>query len=144
MSKLKLKNHAIQLEYIGVHEYHVRTFVPPTADIEINPSDIKLSVSHDKYDEENKIICVSMEAQIGEDNEECGMPLFLNIVLTGIFRVNEDNFEKKYIKDFAKDNVPYILLPYMREHLYALSVRCGINPITLPLSQVPTSKKTKK
>ena len=135
-----MKEHPIQLEYLGVKELHVRSFVPPAKDLEIESNDMTVSIGHGDYDEERKILCVSMGVQLGKDDVDCGLPLFLKVEVTGVFKVDDNRFDIKNIEDFAENNAPYILNPYIREHVFALSARCGFRPIIMPLIEVPTRK----
>ena len=47
-------------------------------------------------------------------------------------------FSVEQLPSWAKVNAPMILFPFLREQVYALTARCGYNPIILPMIHVPT------
>jgi len=65
----------------------------------------------------------------------------MRIELSGEFEIDENQFDKKYINDWAMKNAPAILFPFLREQAYALSIRCGFPPFIIPLIQLPSIQK---
>ena len=96
-----------------------------------------------EYDQDEKEIGVSAKIESGFDDEE-SQPYSIRIEIVGSFRVDEDRFDVGDLEDWARRNAPLILFPYLREHAYALSSRCGFDPLILPLMEVPTFRKPRK
>lgn len=137
-----MDKHPIQLVYLGIRELLIKSNIPPQPDgqlPELEEGKFRLQTGLTDYDEENKAIGVALKLEIGiDDEEEC--PFSLRIELYGHFLVDDKKFPKDKIQDWALNNAPYILMPYMREQVFALTSRCGFQPVILPLTQVPTSK----
>ena len=58
---------------------------------------------------------------------------------------NTDEFDSDDLKNFAEHNVPYHVWPFFREHLCSTLAKMHIQPITIPMLQVPIAhQKTKK
>jgi preprotein translocase subunit SecB len=138
MSKKKLlKHHPIQLQSIEILELYVRLHeqVPPS--ISINQEDAKLLHGYKEFDEENSTINIAIKFEIGM-GEECKTPFSMKVELAGLFHIDTEVFKKEHISHWAQNHSLYILLPYLREHVFGLTSRCGLPPIILPLLDVPT------
>lgn len=99
-----------------------------------------ISVGHGEYDTDNKTITVGLKLEIDEIEGHPTPPFLLTIEIVATFKVDETKFNRDNIIDFARRNAPYIMMPYLREHAYALTAKCGFKPIVLPLTEVPTVK----
>ncbi len=72
------------------------------------------------------------------------VPFALRVHIMGQFKVDESTFDKAKIDKWARINAPYILYPYLREHVFALTARSGFDPVLLPLVELPTIKIERK
>jgi preprotein translocase subunit SecB len=129
--------HAIQLSSVKVVELFIKSNRPPDASIEAEGGDFNFSSAHSSYDPESKIIRVTVAIEIGMEDKP-KTPFSMKIRLVGFFKVDEDKFNITHIGHWAEHNAPMILFPYIREHAFALSARCGFRPVLLPLLEVPT------
>jgi preprotein translocase subunit SecB len=130
--------HPIQLISINIDELFIKVKKhPQSEDLTLGSEEFKLRTGRSKYDEENHIIQVGVKLEIGGEEDQKS-PFDLRIAISGVFQVDETKFEKAHLDDWAKQNAPIILYPYLREQAYALTARCGFPGIILPLLQVPT------
>jgi preprotein translocase subunit SecB len=137
MQERIFEKHAIQLDNIEIRQLCFKA--EPKVDGEKQPlPELITLVGKSKYDPVAKRILVGMMLRPKDSNNS-----FLIVELVGIFTVDEEKFDVKLLDNWAEKNAPFILLPYLRENAYALSVRAGIDPIILPLTEVPTSGKEK-
>lgn len=93
------------------------------------------------YDESNAIIGVKVELSIKPEStepEQLDRPFSLLVAVAGQFKVDAEQFPTHLLQDWAVNNAPIVLLPFIREHAYSLSARAGFNPVLLPLVEVPT------
>lgn len=138
MEEKKYQGHPIQLVHLKVTKLFIEPNLDVKQDLETDTGKFSLVTGHGDYDEEDKIITVSTGAKIS--SEDGDNPFDLDIELLGIFEVDEDRFPLIHIEDWAKRNAPIILYPYLREHVYSLTTRCGFTGALLPLLEVPTFK----
>lgn len=130
------KLHGIQLASVGVIELSIKANQLPNEDIDDQPSDLSIKSGHGEYDEDEKTIQVGLQLEYGMEDES-DTPYSMRIELFGNFEIDEKNFNKQYISNWAKENAPFILFPFLREHAYALPIRCGFDPLILPLLHLP-------
>lgn len=137
--------HPIQLESLNVKELYIRANVPPDVKTGVEETAFTLGVASSEYDEERQQIVVGVKAEVGGDEEaEEKLPFNLKVELAGRFRVDETRFPMDEINHWARRNAPLVLIPYLREHIFALTARCGFKPMMLPLLEVPTYKFSNK
>lgn len=130
------KLHAIQLTELNVVELHIRVNESPSSDDEGDKKNFRLATGNSEYDDKNQCIYVGVKLEVGME-ENANSPFSMKIELGGLFKVDESRFSRDNIKDWAQRNAPLVLFPYLREHAFALSSRCGFSLI-LPLIEVPT------
>jgi preprotein translocase subunit SecB len=131
------KLHAIQLVSVDVIELYIRLQSSSAAQAEIKREDISVFSGHNTYDEESKTIQVRIKIEVGMEKAS-KFPFVMRVELGGMFRVDEERFPIEHLEHWASKNAPMILFPYMREHVFALTARCGLPPMILPLVEVPT------
>ncbi len=138
-SKESLKLYPVQLVNFGVKELSIRAHVPPEgSDAKIDLKDCSIITGHSDYDVEEKTISVSLKLEAGGKEDDL---VTMKIELMGLFQVlDEKRFPISRISEWASHNAPVILYPFLREHVYALTARCGFKPLTLPLVVVPVFK----
>jgi preprotein translocase subunit SecB len=130
-----LDPYPIQLIQLGVRELSIRADVSPDEDATIALQDCSIRVGHSKYNEQDKTIGVSLKLEVGKDEND---PVTLRIQVIGLFQVDEGRFPMNRLLEWAMGNAPVIMLPFLREHAYALTSRCGFKPLILPLAEVNT------
>ncbi|MGB5118833.1 MAG: hypothetical protein WBO26_18060 [Providencia rettgeri] len=134
---MKTKKHAIQLVDFKTIEitFKVRNSLAFSNDIDCD--EFSLMTGHSPFNQENNTINVMAKAIIGESDD---FPLYICIDVRGTFVVDTELFDVQYIESWAKRNAPYILYPYLREHVHSISCRVGLKEVMLPLLEVPTFK----
>lgn len=117
------------------------------ANVEPNPLEgvevpYSLKTASSKYDSDKKIINVKVKFEIVDvkGTTEPKPPFVMLVELMARFKVDESRFPVDKINDWAKRNAPIIIYPYLREHVYALTLKAGFMPMLLPLVEVPTFK----
>lgn len=138
-----IKLHPVQLLDIGVRELYIRSNVVPSITVGAEPQECTIKVSKSFYSQKRKRVVVSLMLEVGTDQDESKAPYSMRIELTGIFEVKGTEFTAEQVTDWANRGAPYVLFPYLREHAYGLSARCGFMPLILPLVEVPTFKVEK-
>ncbi len=133
------KLHGIQLKSVNVTELFIKVKHINEAQTE-NKTEFTIQSGCSEYDEEKKVIHVGLQFRYGTE-EKSDTPFLMRIELSGEFEIDEDQFDKKYVNDWAMKNAPAILFPFLREQAYALSIRCGFPPFILPLIQLPSIQK---
>jgi preprotein translocase subunit SecB len=138
MTEKKTKLHGIQLTEIKIVQLSIKVNQTSTF-IEQPNIDFSINQGHTKYDQENKKINVAAKLiTVKKDDQE--NPFDLVVELFGVFVVDESHFPIEHIEDWAKRNAIMLLIPFLREHVYSLTVRCGLPPMIVPLFTVPTLK----
>lgn len=131
----------IQANFISVRELFIQPHVPADRRLEIPSGDLIFKTAHSAYDDTRQIIEVGVQLEYGiETKPDQLVPYSLRVHLMGQFRVDEQQFDIAKIDTWARINAPYILYPYLREHVFALTARCGFDPVLLPLVELPTFK----
>lgn len=136
----KLKLHPIQMISLGVLELYIKANERPDLSKKVEPEIISFSIGHNEYDKENSTIQVATKIEVGMEKKKAKTPFSMKIEIIGEFKVDENQFPVDKILDWAARNAPLIMFPYLREHAYSLTARCGFYPMVLPLMQVPTFK----
>lgn len=77
------------------------------------------------------------EPELDAEGDVTGIPYFLFVEVVGIFEVDESKFPPDRIYEWANANAMYVMYPYLREHVYALTSRAGFRPLLLELLEVP-------
>lgn len=135
------KLHGIQLVSVETRELFIRLNGPVEIDVESMYRDhVQIDSGHSPFNQETSNICVGLRAALGVE-EDSTLPVSMKIEVVGLFNVNLDEFPEGQIESWANRNAPIILYPFIREHGVALTVRCGLPPLILPLIQVPTLEK---
>jgi len=133
----ELKLHPIKLLNVQILELYLKINDATKAFKLQDEESRKFSFSsgHSEYNANNKIIAVATKVEIGTEGDN---PFTLRVELIGEFQVNEESFPVDKITHWAKHNAPILLVPYLREQVYSLSVRSGLVPILLPLVELPS------
>lgn len=127
--------HPIQLKEILISHLEIKIFdhnkaLNFTGDVE-QEMKIRTAASFDESPE----IDVGIKAtvcpkKVHESEEPC---FIVSVDLTGLFLIDLQRFNTEDLKDWVKINAPYLLLPYVREHVYGVASRAGIRGLMLPL-----------
>lgn len=133
-----MDRHPIQLIDVTVEELYFKKRghkKPEDQELEFS-----LTVSRSDYDETEKMFSVKVEIEVEPEKESALKPYEMRLSIAGHFKVDEDHFPNDKIYTFAERNAPIILIPYIREQAYSLTVRAGVEPLIFPLVQVPSFK----
>lgn len=129
--------HAIQLRALQVLEISAKLKDGRRLDDEpIDASVVTLTSGHSAYNNDEHAILVKIGAEIGQDEDS--LPFEIRVAILGAFEVDESRFPLVHISDWAQRNAPLVLYPYLREQVYNLTSRLGIQSVLLPLFEVPT------
>lgn len=136
--------HAIQIETINTIKLSIEKNEDYTKPHE-SKNDFMMHCATTDYDQENKIICVKLSVFIGFDkdkNKIIDAEFWMEVVIEGIFSVDESSFPMDKINVWANQNAPLILYPYAREAAFSLTNRIlDDSAAILPLLTLPTIKK---
>lgn len=115
-------------------------FVMPEANIVNNDLDFNINVDLDR---DHNIAVVTLGCIINNNFESANKPLYLEVVLQGIFTFESD-IEEKFLENLLTTNAVAIIFPYMRAIVGNISVNSGIPPIILPIMNVVELLKQQK
>lgn len=139
LQEKRYKLHAIQLKNVRVSDLSIHVNLSAPKDAE--GGSFTMETGRSAYDKELKQIQVKVAVKIGQDDDK-NAPFTLEVVLHGLFSVDETRFNPEFVEDWAEKNAPLVLYPYVREQVYALTARTGFNEALLPLLEIPTYKIT--
>jgi preprotein translocase subunit SecB len=130
--------HAIQLASIETRELFIRINERTDKDlIPIYKEAIEMASAHSDFNKEENTVNVGLRLSLGME-DETELPVSIRIEVIGTFTVDTDEFDEGKIEEWADKNAPFILYPFIRENGVALTTRCGLPAMILPLVQVPT------
>lgn len=136
----KMKKHPIQLMQMQVHEILFKRNKNFSTNDEGEEPNLKIGTGHEIFDD-GAVLAVGIKAKT---ENSATAKYNIAVELVGLFSVS-DGFDKQFLSEWAEENAPFLLLPYVREHIYSLSLRAGLNPLFLPTVEVPPlSKETKE
>lgn len=135
---MTMKHHPIQLQGAYIDHLEVSVLDRHRFHDDDYAKDFKYKIYQTDFDDETSEVSVKVELVIEPGEEKLDRPFSMRIVVVGHFKVDTEKFPVNFIPDWCQNNAPIILLPFIREHAYSLSVRAGFNPIILPLVEVPS------
>ncbi len=130
--------HPVQLQWVTARELFIKLARPLGRDYRLPAEEVRLESAASAYDPASGTVEVSLQALAGGETDAEGAALRLKVLLVGHFTVNEALFPPDQIEEWTALGAPMTLYPYLREEVSALTARCGITPLVLPLLQVPT------
>ena len=92
--------------------------------------DFKIRKQIEYFEDENNTMHVSIEAKIFENPTENNYPFSMNVMLTGIFELENCDLDKR--ESFAEVNSIAILFPYLRAIVSTFTANANIQPLILP------------
>lgn len=129
-----LVKHPIQLLQIQIHELSFKVNKQCSDVLSADEPEFSIGFGH-TIEEDGKIVAVGVKAKTKNAKKS---KYSITVEVVGIFSVGKP-FDKAIVPDWVSKNAPFILLPYLREHIYALSLRAGVSPFYLPLIQIPST-----
>lgn len=136
-----MKPHPIQLLNVQVEELNIIVHDRVSFLNTDYPKTFDYSVSRTNFDDQNNLIAVKVDLEIKpEDEGIIDRPFSLKVSVSAQFSVDVTKFPIDKIYIWAENNAPIVILPYVREHVYMLTMRSGFDPVILPLVEVPTIK----
>src|SRR4051812_27472557 len=131
----------IQPKFIAVRELYIKAHTPPNQRLGVNADEIIFKSSHTDYDAERHVIEIGAQVEYGiETKPDEVVPYSLRVHIMGQFKIDEAVFGREKIDLWARINAPFILYPFLREHVFSLTARSGFDPLLLPLVLLPTVK----
>lgn len=147
---MKFEHHPIQLADITVLQLNMTVNDPQVARDFEGEISLKLDIGRSEFVEDDPNISVGirvlfnsisselMDAEEQESDEN--PPAFSGEVeLLGHFTVDYSKFKFEHLASWAKINAPFLLLPFVREHVYGLALRAGVKGLVFPLFVQPGS-----
>ncbi len=129
-----MKHHPIQLIDLQIRELRILVNNPAECQKDNLEAKVAYQVGSHTFKDDKDILMAGLRCLINIDQENAPFEVLVDIV--GVFTVG-DEFPRDKVEHFAKHNAPIILMPYIRENVYSLAIRAGVN-VHLPLVQVPT------
>ena len=142
-----LQPHPLELVKVDVVQLTFVTNKRPTLETYIDGRNVELSIRQDQIDTKDDWLQVFVRAAYGipgidcEPEEAPPTDCSLIVELAGTFRKHKD-LPRETLELFQNNGALITLTPYLREHVYSLSARAGIQPIIIPILQVPIFKLT--
>lgn len=141
--------HPVQLQFVTARELFIKLYRPLGRDYVIPEADVRIESAASAYDAASRTVQVSVQAMVGPETEYSaerlaallageGVAVRLRVLLVGQFKVDSGLFPLEQLDEWTAIGAPLTLYPYLREEVSALTSRCGISPLILPLLQVPT------
>ena len=143
--------HPVQLQFVAVRELFIKTYRHLPHDFILADSDVHMESVFTGYMAETKTLQINAGVHTGENRDlteeeekrlvrENGLSLRMRVKVVGQYSVDETRFPLDLLDEWAKKGGAMTLFPYVREQVYALTARCGIRPVILPVMQLPTIK----
>ncbi len=125
--------HPVQLKSAEVNEIQFKSNLVSLKGIKV--SEFTLSFARSDYVEEDRCIDILLGFEAG-DVDLGKEKYFIKVLLRGRL-ITSAEMPREKVEAWAEKAAPFVLMPYLREQVYSLSVRCGMSPVTVPLYQVP-------
>lgn len=131
--------HPIQLKDIFVSELSAFVHDQDAARDFVGNVHVNTKMGNTPYEEGSSFVGVRVNATVAPAiTEGQEKPSFeLTVKLEGNFEVDISKFKPEYIDEWARVNAMYLILPYVREHMYGLALRAGIRGVMLPTLVIP-------
>lgn len=131
--------HPIQLRDILISRLSIQINDAKTAHDYEGEIELSLQVGTSKLVKEVGHIGVGILANVIPKVSESGTaPAFVvDVELNGQFTVDLEAFKFEDLERWSKVNAPFLLLPYVREHVYSLAIRAGVKGLIFPLFVQP-------
>ncbi|MFC8751016.1 hypothetical protein ACN429_23055 [Pseudomonas oryzihabitans] len=138
---MAMDKHPIQLVSLNVEELYLKVLDRFKFDGTDYAQDFSLSVGRSDYDPVEKHIFVKLTMEfVPELDKELDRPYEMRVQVAGQFQVDDEKFPADKVHNWAEYNAPMILIPFIREQSYSLSMRAGFEGLIVPLITVPTIK----
>lgn len=101
-------------------------------DFEEMPVSIDFSITRkiEYINDEDNTFLVTLDIRIFENASENNYPFSMNISITGIFEIDDNNVKDK--ENFAEVNSIAILFPYLRSIVSTYTANANVQPLILP------------
>jgi preprotein translocase subunit SecB len=134
-------SYPVQPNFIAVRELYIKAHTPPNQRLGINADELIFKSSHTDYDDVRHVIEIGAQVEYGIETKATeAVPYSLRVHIMGQFQIDEAVLGREKIDLWARINAPYILYPFLREHVFSLTARSGFDPLLLPLVLLPTVK----
>ncbi len=144
MNNSNNRRHPIQLNEIAVSKLSVVINDHDKALDYQGSVSMQMAIGKSDFSLEEKSISIGLRVKVGPVNSEDstdfdsygsdgGCIFLVEVELYGNFVVDLDRFQQKHIEPWSRINAPFLLFPYVREHVYGLANRAGMRGLILPL-----------
>lgn len=152
---MEFKLHPIQLRFVAVRELYIRTFYPPAVSAKYSPATSNLQANAAPLDPQTNVVQIGLHFRSGRETDPTDedlasmkasqeQPFRVVVQIVAEFFVDTNKFPAEKVPAWAKINAPAILFPFLREQVFALTARCGFNPLILPMIHLPTTPREKE
>lgn len=141
-SESSVSIHPVSLNWVSPRELRFFASKRGTSDLRIGDEDFRLGDRHSEFDTDTNTIHVFLRGEIGKENDPSGLPFYLLVELVGQFSVDTTRFPVEKLELWAGKVAPYVMYPFLREHIYGLSSRAGYPSVMIPLLEVPSLKQS--
>lgn len=135
MSAFIPQNHPIQLMKVDIKELFFKSNESSDPNYEFPEDHIRVGIGCSEPSEQD-FFSIGIKISLGSEEDQSNK-YFAKIELIGHFYIDTENFKLEHLPSWTKNNAPIVLLPFIREHLYSITLRAGFKPFILPLIQVP-------
>lgn len=143
--------HPIQLVRVALVQMVFTNIKPPSLATRIDPTTVAISHSPGGVNVEKRSFTHFIRASYNISETSGGMvtggpdsaPFAMFLELMGAFNF-ADIITEDVVAQFQKMGAASMLLPYLREHAYTITMRGGVSPIILPLTMVPVIRISKE
>jgi len=130
--------HPIQLKTLAVKKLTAEVFDEIRLRTFEGAIDLSISLGTNPHEAGENTVWVGMKAEVKPDLKEGEDAIFyIEVEISGNFSIDLNNFKEKNIDAWTRVNAPFLLIPYLREHVYGLSSRIGVKDLLLPLMIQP-------
>lgn len=138
--------HPIELLRVQLVRLFFASNIPPGADtVEVDPKNVLIMYMPESLDSREKHFGVRVRAVYGypgidipEDTTDFdAIPYSFLVEMLGSFRVNMEEMPLETIKRFQEKGASTVLAPFLREEVFALTMRAGYQPVIMPVTLVP-------
>lgn len=105
-----------------------------------NEIDLNLKVNVGKNKDGKSVVELTANLSIKEGGNECAN---LSTTFIGLFSVISGS-ENMGVEEYLETNAVALMFPYIREHVSAITLKAGMDPVYLPPINVPALIREKK
>ena len=140
-----LLEHPVQLVGISVAHLMISVRQAVTPDYRIDAREVRIAATDATMLEGKNIFTLSVRASyrapgfslpMDNSGSDDSCVSFL-VEMTGEYEFNREVMSEEDIVRFTKQGALHLMLPFVRDQVYSLTMRAGIKPVMIPTYQIP-------